>query len=136
MASLIFILVTLGLLVGFFVLSGYEERKGARVLARGRTRLDETAERFTFIVTHVDFSSFLREEIQRASRRFVHTIAHLSLQAVRAVERFLTQIVRYLRTKHAVDVTPRENTREFVRTLSDFKEHLEANRPEVPDVLE
>ncbi|MDP2651835.1 MAG: hypothetical protein Q8O94_01735, partial [bacterium] len=135
MASLIFILVSLALLGGFLMLSEYEARKGTRVFARERARLDEQVERVEFIFAHVNFTSFLREESLRLAHRVAHDIAHLSLQAVRAVERLLTQVVQYLRSRHAVDVMPRENAREFVKTLSDFKGHLETTHPKIPDIL-
>jgi len=52
--------------------------------------------------------------------------------AVRAVERLLTRVVRYLRTRQAVDAQPRGTTREFVQQLSEFKGQLV--RPEVPEL--
>jgi len=134
MSYLIFILSSLALLVGFLLLTGYEERKGMRLFAHQRARLDENVERVEFILAHVDFGSFLREELHHLISRVVHDIAHFSLQGVRAVERFLTHLVRYLRAEHAVDITPHENAREFVKTLSDFKGHLEATHPKVPDI--
>lgn len=135
MAYIIFILITLALLVGFIFLSDYESRKGARVFARERGHLDGSVEKVEFILTHVDLGAFLREELHHLASRIAHDIAHLSLIAIRAVERFLTNIVRHLRTEgHATDVPPHENAREFVKTLSDFKGHLEATRPEVPDI--
>jgi len=135
MAYLIFISVTVALLVGFLALSNYEVRRERRVLARQRIRLDGYVEHAAFILSHVDFGSFAREEMGLIARRIAHNIVHFSLQAVRAVERFLTYIVRYLRSKHSIDIQTHENAREFVKTLSDFKGHLEATRPEVPDIL-
>ena len=135
MGYLIAVLIPLALLVGLFVLTEYEARRGTRFFAPHRARLDKNIERYEFIMTHVDFNSFLREEARRIMHAVAHAVAHLSLQAVRTAERFLTHVVRYLRARRAIDVTPRENAREFVKTLSDFKGHLEANRPEVPDVL-
>lgn len=134
MVYLIFILSSLVLLTGFLLLIGYEEQKGTRIFARQRAQLDENVERIEFILAHVDFGSFFREEAHRIIGCIVHDIAHFSLQAVRATERFLTHVVRYLRTRRAVDITPRENAREFVKTLSDFKGHLEATHPKVPDI--
>ena len=134
MVPLIFILSTVILLVGFFVLSQHEVRRGTRVFALERNRLDEYTGRVTFILEHVNFGSFLREEINRLAHRVAHDVAHLSLVAVRATERFLTNIVRYLRARRAVDLTPRENAREFVKTLSDFKEQLKETPPEIPDI--
>jgi len=134
MAHLIFFLVTLALLVGFLVLSDYEARRGTRLFARERVRLDGRVERIEFILTHVDFKAFLREEIRRITQRVVHDIVHFSLQAVRAVERLLTRLIRYLRAQRAVDTVPRESAREFVKTLSDFKDKLKETPPEIPDI--
>ncbi|MGD0328347.1 MAG: hypothetical protein ABSB00_01385 [Minisyncoccia bacterium] len=134
MTYLIFILATLLLLAAFLLLSIYETQKGTRVFARGRVRLDENVERVKFVLAHVDFGLFLREETFRIARRIAHDIAHFSLRMVRAVERFLTHLVRYLRIQRASDITPRGNAREFVKTLSDFKDHLETTRPKIPDI--
>lgn len=136
MAYLIFIAVSLTLLVGFFILSSYEMQKGVRVFARERARLDGHVERIEFICSHVDFGAFVREEALRIAHRVAHDVAHVSLQVVRIAERLLTQLVRRLRTEHAVNVTPRADAREFVKTLSDFKGQLQETRPEVPDVME
>jgi len=134
MVHLIFILITLVLFIGFFLLSGYETRKGMRVFSRKRAYLDEQVTHAEFIFAHVDFGSFLREEAQHIARTIAHDVAHISLQAVRAVERFLTHLVRYLRSKRAIDIAPRGTAREFVKTLSDFKEHLETTHPKIPDI--
>ncbi|MCX6786533.1 MAG: hypothetical protein NTU85_01785 [Candidatus Kaiserbacteria bacterium] len=135
MAYLIFILVSLALLIGFFILSDHEGRHGTRFFARERVRLDEQVERAEFILTNVNLGSFLRGEIRSVIQRITHDVAHLSLQAVRTVERLLTRIVRYLRTQRAIDTVPRENAREFVKTLSDFKDQLKESPPEIPDIL-
>ncbi len=131
---LIFILITLVLLVGFFVLTEYEARRGARFFAQGRARLDQNVERVEFVLAHVDLGAFLRDEIRRLAGRLSHDIAHLSLQSVRAAERLLTRLVRHLRVRHAVDAAPRESTREFVKTLSDFKGRLKATHPEIQEI--
>jgi len=133
-AYLIFILFTFALLVGFFALTQYEERRGTRLFARARTNLDEKVARVEFILDHVDLSAFLRDEIRRAVSRLGHALANLSLQTVRATERLLTRLVRYMRTQHAVDTAPRESSRPFVKTMSDFKDRLKATRPEVSDI--
>lgn len=136
MAYLIFILASLALLAGFFALTWYEERRGARVCADVREDLDRRVARVEFILAHVDLAAFARDEVRRAASRIGHDVVHLSLQAVRAVERLLTRLIRYFHTRHAVDVAPRETARPFVKTLSDFKDRLKATRPEVPDVHE
>ncbi|MDE1919459.1 MAG: hypothetical protein KGH56_02045 [Patescibacteria group bacterium] len=129
MAQLFFILSALILLGGFFALTIYEERRGTRFLAAYRARLDHDVERVEFILAHVDFKAFLIEEVRRVAARVGHDIAHLSLLVVRGAERLLTRTVRYLRTHHAVDATPRETARGYVKTLSDFKDRLKATRP-------
>ena len=134
MAHLLFILITLALLAGFFALTWYEARRGTRFFEPLRSRLDRNVARSEFVLQHVDFSAFLRTEIYRIANRIGHGIAHLSLQGVRAVERLLTRLVRHLRTQRIPDAAPRESAREFVKTLSDFKGRLRETRPEVPDI--
>jgi len=135
-AYLIFIIVSLALLIGFFALTQYEEQHGMRFFAARRERFDRKVARVEFILEHVDLAAFLREEMRRAASLTSHAVVNISLQIVRAVERLLTRLVRYLRTKHAVEVAPRESSRPFVQTLSDFKDRLKATRPEIPSVHE
>ncbi|MFA7302591.1 MAG: hypothetical protein WC030_02480 [Candidatus Paceibacterota bacterium] len=134
MAYLIFILVTIGLFVGFFMLTWYEAARGVRVFAPQRARLDNHVKRAEFIVEHVDLKAFVREELRRIVTQAGHALSHLTLRAVRAVERLLTRLVRYLRTEHEVEVRAPGETREFVKTLSDFKGRLKDTMPEVPSV--
>ncbi len=134
MANLLFILTTYLLLVGFFVLSSYENRRGVRLFSGFRTRLDQDVRKIELILEHVDLGAFLLDELRRLIARLGHDIAHLSLLVVRAAERLLTRTVRHFRTKHAVDVVPRESTRGYVKTLSDFKDRLKATRPDIPDI--
>jgi len=122
-------------MVGLFVLTGYEARNGVRLFGPQRRSLDAWVERVAFVLTHVDFKSFLQDLVRRLAQRVAHDVAHFSLLAVRATERFLTRIVRHLRTESTASVQPKESTREFVKTLSDFKDQLKATPPEVPDVL-
>ncbi len=129
MTYLIFILITLVLLVGFFALTSYENRRGARAIAPLRARLDQQVERGEFIMANVDLSAFARDEIRRVVGIVGHAMAHLSLQAVRTIERLLTRLVRRLRPSYTVDAMPRESTRAFVKTLSDFKGRLKETRP-------
>ena len=92
--------------------------------------------RMYFIVEHVDLAAFLKEESVRLAHQAGHDLAHGSLQSVRAVERFLTRIVRHLRAERAGRLEPKEASREFVKTLSDFKGTLRTTRPEMPGVHE
>jgi hypothetical protein len=135
-AYLVFLLVSLLLLVGFFALTWYEDERGARYLAPHRERLDAHVKRAEFVLTHVDFNAFAREEARRLVTQTGHRLAHFSLQLVRGVERLLTRLVRHLRTEHAVEVRPSGEAREFVKTLSDFKDRLKDTMPEVPPIQE
>lgn len=135
MAYLVAVLVLLALLVGFVVLTRYEAKRGMRFFAPERDALDTSVGNVAFIIAHVDLAAFAKDEISRALNSIGHTIAHLSLQAVRSVERLLTRLVRHLRTRHESDAAPRESAREFVKTLSDFKDNLKATHPDI-DVLE
>ncbi|MCX6787426.1 MAG: hypothetical protein NTY93_02825 [Candidatus Kaiserbacteria bacterium] len=134
MEYFIFIFIALAFFIGFLVLSDYEMRHGVRLFAHARARLDEHIERIEFILAHVDFGAFAREEMYRIAHLVAQEVAHLTLQIVRAVERLLTRLVRHLHTQRAIDPMPHENAREFVKTLSDFKGHLEATHPKVPDI--
>ncbi|MHB8660358.1 MAG: hypothetical protein ACYC75_00240 [Minisyncoccota bacterium] len=134
MTYLIFILVTLALLAGFSLLTWYETERGIRLFAPLRMRLDQRVERVEFVLSHVDLSAFLRDAIRALARRVAHDVAHLSLQAVRAVERLLTRLVRRFRMRQAVTAAPRGNARAFVKTLSDFKNGLKAAQPDALDI--
>lgn len=135
MANLISLSVALALLAGFVALTRYEVKQGIRFFADRRTRFDEGIERIEFIVEHVDLMAFARDEVRHAMTRLGHAIAHLSLQVVRATERLLTRLVRHLRVQHEDEVAPRETAREFVKTLSEFKDGLNATHPDI-DSLE
>ncbi|HVB19665.1 MAG TPA: hypothetical protein VNF51_00020 [Candidatus Paceibacterota bacterium] len=125
---------TLALLIGFLILTWYEEVHGARLFAPFRSRFDRDVGRIQFVLTHADFWAFLRDEMRHGARRIAHDIAHISLQAVRAVEHLLTRLVRHFRTRQVSTAAPRESARAFVKTLSEFKGGLEATRPEIPDI--
>lgn len=130
MANLVFILIAALLLIGFLTLTWYEERQGRRlVLAPTRSRLDQRLSRVQFIVEHVDLAAFVRDEIRRGMSQMGHAIVAGSLSAVRAIERLLTRLVRYLRTRHPVEPDTVADTRPFVKTLSAFKNRLKKTKP-------
>lgn len=136
MTYLILIVASILLLVGFAVVTREEGKRGTRVLEPRRAKLDAFVTRIVFIINHVDFAAFIREESRRAAGLLGHTAAYLSLQVVRAAERLLTRVVRKLRTEHAVEPRPVGETREFVKTLSDFKGRLKETMPEMAPVQE
>lgn len=134
MIHIIFILVALALLVGFFILTNYETQHGTRFYAPERARLDRTVERVEFILENVNIGAFLRDEVHHFVSRAGHDIVHFSLVVVRAIERVLTRLVRNMRARPEVDTAPRETAREFVKTLSDFKDNLKATHPEIQEI--
>ena len=134
MLPLIFILISFSLLAGFVMLTEHEAKRGTRLYAAERSRLDGQVERIEFILAHIDIGEVLYNEARHLMSRIGHDIVHFSLVAVRAVERGLTRVIRHQHAKKETDAVPVESTREFVKTLSDFKEHLEATRPPMPDI--
>ena len=132
MMHLVIICITLALMFGFALLADYESRKGIRYAAVHRAKLDAKVEHLAFVLTHVDFMSFLRDEALHFVHRASHDVAELTLRAVRAAERLLTRIVRSLRTQKAVDPRPQSSAREFIKKLSEFKGQLQ--RPEMPEI--
>ena len=131
MVYLLAILVPSVLLLGFFGLTVLELNRAARVLNNVRTRLDRKISHIEFIFSHIDLVEFVREESARLLTNASHAMAHLSLRAVRFVERMLTRLVRHLRMRHAAGVVPRTDAREFVKTLSNFKDNLKSTRPDI-----
>ena len=132
MTYVIAILASVLLLAAFLVLTAYESRRGTRLFEVERAKFDRLIGQFWFLLTHVDFAAFLKEETQRWSTRFGHYVAHLALQSVRAVERLLTRAVKALRAhEYMRDSGPRVSERPFIETLSNFKEHLSATRPDL-----
>ncbi len=113
------------------MLTQYETTRGVRFFAQRREQLDSRVRHIEFIVQHVDLAGFLRSEVQHFATRVGHDAVHLSLQAVRVVERLLTRTVRYLRSRHMRSEAPRESAREFVKTLSAFKDNLKGKHPDI-----
>lgn len=135
MLYLILMLASIALWAGFLGLTVYEARRGVRFFAVQRGKLDAQISRIEFIVTHVDLGSFARAQLRQILEQAGHDMAHFILQGVRAAERSLTQLVRRLRAHGATQAMPRsESARPFVKSLSDFKEHLEATRPQMPEI--
>ncbi len=129
MMNLLFVLVSLLLLTGFVMLTRYEARRGERLFAGYREELDKRVLKILFVLEHVDWGGYVKEEAIRIMLRLGHDIAHVSLRAVRAMERLLTTLVRHLRSQNLPQAGMREPLRPFVKTLADFKGHLEATRP-------
>lgn len=133
MTPLILVGATMGLLAGFLGLTQIEAKTGRRYGA-WRTKLDEFVDRMLYIYTHVDLAEFVRDEVRHHIGRTGQAGLHLALTVVRWVERTLTRLMRYFRAHPDVNVAPRETAREFVRTLSDFKEELRTTPREISDI--
>ena len=115
MSSLIAILVTLTLVIGFLTLTSFEASRGSRLLGGIRKRLDRKVGQASFILAHVDLGAFLRDAIRDTIERVLHDIAHASLIVVRFLERVLTRFVRHLRGRaEEVPAEPRRTFREAV----------------------
>jgi len=99
MAYLFAILVSFLLLGGFLALTRYETAHGVRFLGGARSRFDAQVEKAAFVVRHVDWSAVLAHLVRTATARIVHDLAHATLIVVRIVERVLTRVVKYLRTR-------------------------------------
>ncbi len=132
--NLIFIVFSIALLCGFLALTCYETGRGARFFMNYRARFDYFTGRINFIIEHVNFSEFIRDEMVHFFSRMAHGIAHFFLVIVRGAERLLTRLIRKIRSSPEIDIAPRETAREFVKTLSDFKDNLKAVHPEISDV--
>lgn len=129
------ILAALILCAGYLAILFAERVRGARYLERERARLDRAVVQARFIVRHVDFASFVREELVRLARAAAHQAAAWLLAAVRSLEALLSRIVRRLRLHPEGAPAPSgESARHFVRTLSAFKVELEATRPKPTSV--
>lgn len=134
MAYLAFIIITLALAVGWVALVGYESRTGVRYAAIQRANLDARVEHIRFLLAHVDFISFIRDEFRRLISHAGHDLVELSLRAVRAVERFLTHTVRSLRMRRPAETHSQGNAREFIKNLTEFKNHLQPPHSELSDI--
>jgi hypothetical protein len=131
---LILNLIALVLVISFVVLVGYEERRGVRFFAHAREGFDARITRLQFILTHVDLVAFAKEELRRVGSQLSHVLVVLSLRAVRAIERLLTRLIIYLRTRHPIDTPQEDETRPFLKALTDFKDRLKNTRKDNFDI--
>jgi len=103
---IITILVPLALLALFLALVAMEGRTGRRFMAGRRYQLDQRVGRVGFILRHVDWGAFSADVFRTSLERAAHDIAHTTLIAVRALERFLTRVVRALRARQDASALP------------------------------
>lgn len=120
----------------FVALTFFEKRRGTRYFERERAALDRAVEQLLFILANVQLSAWAQDEMRRAAGRISHGVVHFSLQITRAIERSLTRIIKYLRSKQEAQEAPKASERAFIGTLADFKSQLSSTRPHVSEAEE
>ncbi len=126
MTYLIILLVSLALFIGFLVLTRFEKKRGLRVAGMLRNKLDARTSHAAFVVSHVDWSAFLKHLVVSVAERIAHDVVHATLLVVRTVERLLTRTVKYLREKRGAAPLPDtdEIQRPVTRTLAYLRQAL------------
>jgi len=99
MAYLIAILISFVLLGGFLALTRFETGRGVRFFGGMRSKLDSRVEKTAFVLQHVDWSAVIAELVRSITARVIHDVAHATLIIVRILERMLTRVVKYLRSR-------------------------------------
>ena len=122
MIELILILVAITLFILWIALVRFEVRRGRRFFPRLRAALDGQVMQVTDHAARAEVGAVIATGTRKGLDRVLHDIAHLSLIAVRAVERVLTQTVRSLRTKRAENAAPQAPS--FASNMKDFKNEL------------
>jgi len=122
MTYLILIIVSIALFAGFLLLTRFEKKRGLRVAGMLRNKLDARTSRAVFIVSHVDWSAFVKHIVVTSAERIAHDIAHATLLIVRTLERLLTRAVKYLREKRGAPAIT--ETDEPLRPLARAASHL------------
>lgn len=125
MVALILVLSSIVLFVGFLFLTRFEERRGMRYVPNTREALDAQVNTVSTQVLNTNLSEATAAFLRRLGHRLLHDVAHISLLAVRWVERTLTRAVRSLRAKRAEQAPSA-----FVATMTDFKRDLRSGSGE------
>lgn len=137
MPYLISILIATLVFFGFLLLTYYESRRGVRFFATARYRLDKRAARAQFLFEHVDWGAFTAHLTKTSLNTVAHDIAHVTLIAVRAVERFLTRAVSALRRNRERDALPSAGASRLQSGMAYLKQNLRPRgpRPRMNDIL-
>ncbi len=120
MVYLLSILASIGVFIGFTVLTIFEARQGTRVYAVHREKLDQQVTRATFILKHVNWMSFFSQAFLSFGERIVHDIAQGSLVVVRFIERQLTRVVRSLRYRRPNMLAPKPSRVPLYKQISGY----------------
>lgn len=125
MVAFILVLSSIVLFVGFLFLTRAEERRGVRYFPSTRDALDARVSTMSVQALNTDIGETTASFLRRVGHRILHDVAHISLLAVRWVERTLTRAVRSLRAKRA-----QQAPSAFVATMTDFKRDLRSGSGE------
>lgn len=106
MFYLLLIAIAILLFLAFMALTLTEVRTGTRVLAVPRARLDQWVMRAEFVLEHVDWGEFTAHLVRGILARIAHDIVHVTLMAVRFIERQLTRVMRALRDRRPNVLAP------------------------------
>lgn len=101
MLFIILLALSCTLFGGFLILTAVEQKRQARVFSGSRAVLDKQISRVSFIISHVDWSAFVKHLVRTNTEKFLHDVAHGSLIVVRFVERTLTGVVRAMRERRS-----------------------------------
>lgn len=97
MSILVAIGIVATLLLGFLGLTSIETKRGRRYFERTRHALDvQVEEAYSFVFKGGQGNS-LQGMLHRLGAEVVHDIVHVTLQAVRLIERTLTRFARFVR---------------------------------------
>lgn len=133
MPYLISILAASLLFFGFLSLTLVEARRGARLFARFRYRLDARVSRAQFLFEHIDWGAFTAHLTRTSIETLAHDMAHGTLLLVRSLERGLTRFVRALRMRRDSALPPREpDAPRLTGAVTYLKQNLQRSRKSPP----
>lgn len=134
MPYLISILIAGLLFFGFLLLTYYEARRGTRLFAGSRYKLDKKVGRMVFLLEHVDWGAFTAHVTKTSLNTLAHDIAHGTLIAVRTVERFLTRAVYSLRRRRD-DATLPPGPSRIESRVTNIRDNFRAKNVHANDIL-
>ena len=136
MAYAIAILLSVALFSGFIALTQFESARGIRVFGSVRNKLDRGTSRAAFVFQHVDWGAFANHLMRAGAARVAHDIAHATLVVVRVMERTLTRIVKYLRSRHQEEAAKPEERKRFSmkNMVSQMRTPKAQERPQTFDI--
>lgn len=95
------------LLAGFLVLTTVEAKRGTRLAPSVREKLDGVAAEAVASLGKGRILTRATQSVSAATRHAAHEVAHVVLAGIRAAERALTRVVRYMRESNAAHALSR-----------------------------